>query len=100
MLAVLIAEDEGASTAARLAEVLQASPAAISGAVRYLSQVRLRRAARRAGGPARHLGAAQRRLVRSASTAARARSARWARALAREGVDGGGPGLAGGPQDG
>ena len=41
VLARLIADDEGASTAARLAEELQASPAAISGAVRYLSQVRL-----------------------------------------------------------
>ena len=41
VLARLIADDEGASTAARLAEELRASPAAISGAVRYLSQVRL-----------------------------------------------------------
>ena len=39
--AVLLTEDEGGTTAAHLAETLQASPAAVSGAVRYLSQVRL-----------------------------------------------------------
>jgi DNA-binding transcriptional regulator GbsR (MarR family) len=49
VLAVLIADDEGASTAAHLAEVLRASPAAISGAVRYLSQVRLVARHRRPG---------------------------------------------------
>jgi DNA-binding transcriptional regulator GbsR (MarR family) len=38
--AVLVAED-GRQTAAELAELLQASPAAISGAVRYLTQLRL-----------------------------------------------------------
>ena len=41
VFAVLLAEDSGASTAAHLGEVLQASPAAISGAVRYLLQTRL-----------------------------------------------------------
>lgn len=39
--ATLIAADAGRLTAAELAERLQASPAAISGAVRYLTQVRL-----------------------------------------------------------
>jgi DNA-binding transcriptional regulator GbsR (MarR family) len=38
--AILIAED-GRSTAAELAKLLQVSPAAISGAVRYLLQLRL-----------------------------------------------------------
>jgi DNA-binding transcriptional ArsR family regulator len=37
----LLAEDSGSLTAAQLAERLQASPAAISGAVRYLTQVSL-----------------------------------------------------------
>jgi DNA-binding transcriptional regulator GbsR (MarR family) len=37
---ILVAED-GRQTAAELAELLQASPAAISGAVRYLTQLRL-----------------------------------------------------------
>jgi predicted transcriptional regulator len=37
----LLATDSGRRTAAELAEQLQASPAAISGAVRYLSQVEL-----------------------------------------------------------
>jgi DNA-binding transcriptional regulator GbsR (MarR family) len=41
VFARLLAEDEGACTAAELAESLQASPAAISGATRYLTQVRL-----------------------------------------------------------
>lgn len=41
VFAVLLSEDDGASTSAHLAEVLQASPAAISGAVRYLLQTRL-----------------------------------------------------------
>jgi DNA-binding transcriptional regulator GbsR (MarR family) len=37
----LLAADDGKRTAAELGEVLQVSPAAISGAVRYLQQVRL-----------------------------------------------------------
>jgi predicted transcriptional regulator len=39
VLAALLATDEGRLTAAELAEQLQISPAAVSGAVRYLSQV-------------------------------------------------------------
>jgi predicted transcriptional regulator len=39
VFARLLAEDSGALTAAELAERLQVSPAAISGAVRYLTQV-------------------------------------------------------------
>jgi DNA-binding transcriptional regulator GbsR (MarR family) len=41
VFARLLADDRGACTAAELAESLQASPAAISGATRYLIQVRL-----------------------------------------------------------
>jgi DNA-binding transcriptional regulator GbsR (MarR family) len=37
----LLSEDEGRLTAAELADVLQVSPAAISGAVRYLTQVNM-----------------------------------------------------------
>jgi DNA-binding transcriptional regulator GbsR (MarR family) len=44
----LLATDSGRLTAAELAELLQVSPAAISGAVRYLAQVNL---ARREGEP-------------------------------------------------
>src|SRR5690349_18190 len=39
--AAVLATDSGRLTAAELAEALQASPAAISGAVRYLTQVEL-----------------------------------------------------------
>lgn len=49
VFAVLLTEDDAASTAAELASALQASPAAISGAVRYLTQVRLVRKERRPG---------------------------------------------------
>lgn len=41
VFALLLSRDDGVATAAELAEALQASPAAISGAVRYLIQVRL-----------------------------------------------------------
>ncbi|HMJ74654.1 MAG TPA: helix-turn-helix domain-containing protein [Iamia sp.] len=41
VLAALVTTDEGALTAADLAEGLDVSPAAISGAVRYLAQVNL-----------------------------------------------------------
>ena len=41
VFAALLADDDGRLTAAELAELLQASPAAISGAVRYLTQLRL-----------------------------------------------------------
>jgi len=39
--AALLADDDGRLTAAELAEQLQVSPAAISGAVRYLTQLRM-----------------------------------------------------------
>jgi DNA-binding transcriptional regulator GbsR (MarR family) len=39
VFAALLADDEGRLTAAELAELLRVSPAAISGAVRYLSQI-------------------------------------------------------------
>lgn len=41
VFAALVSTDSGRLTAAELAEVLQVSPAAISGAVRYLTQVDL-----------------------------------------------------------
>lgn len=41
VFALLLSRDEGAATAAELSLALQASPAAISGAVRYLIQVRM-----------------------------------------------------------
>jgi predicted transcriptional regulator len=41
VFAYLLSQDSGAATAADLSERLQASPAAISGAVRYLIQLRL-----------------------------------------------------------
>ncbi len=47
--AVLLASDAGQMTAAELAEALQASPAAVSGAVRYLVQTSLVERAREAG---------------------------------------------------
>lgn len=49
VFAKLLTEDEGSSTAARLAEALKASPAAISGAIAYLTQVRLVAKERRPG---------------------------------------------------
>jgi DNA-binding transcriptional regulator GbsR (MarR family) len=47
--AVLLATDAGQMTAAELAEALQASPAAVSGAVRYLVQTHLVERAREPG---------------------------------------------------
>jgi DNA-binding transcriptional regulator GbsR (MarR family) len=41
VLAAILSADQGRCTAAELAEMLQVSPAAISGAVRYLLQVQL-----------------------------------------------------------
>jgi predicted transcriptional regulator len=41
VFACLLASDDGALTSAQLAERLRISPAAVSGAVRYLAQVRL-----------------------------------------------------------
>jgi predicted transcriptional regulator len=41
VFAVLMADDDGRMTSAELAEALAVSPAAVSGAVRYLSQVRM-----------------------------------------------------------
>lgn len=49
VFAALLATDEGKRTAAELAEMLHVSPAAISGAVRYLDQVRLIEKARDPG---------------------------------------------------
>ena len=39
VFAALLASDDGALTSAELGEQLQVSPAAVSGAVRYLAQV-------------------------------------------------------------
>ena len=41
VFACLLADDDGAMTAAELGEVLEVSPASVSGAVRYLQQVRM-----------------------------------------------------------
>jgi len=41
VFAALLADDDGRLTALELAELLQVSPAAISGAVRYLTQLRM-----------------------------------------------------------
>jgi DNA-binding transcriptional regulator GbsR (MarR family) len=41
VFALLLSREDGSATSAELAEALQASPAAISGAVRYLIQVHL-----------------------------------------------------------
>ena len=49
---VLLASDAGQMTAAELAEALQASPAAVSGAVRYLTQTQPGRARARGRLPA------------------------------------------------
>jgi hypothetical protein len=49
VFALLIATDSGKRTAAQLAEQLNVSPAAISGAVRYLDQVAMVRRARDPG---------------------------------------------------
>jgi DNA-binding transcriptional regulator GbsR (MarR family) len=49
VLVAIIGSDSGRMTSAELAETLQVSPAAISGAVRYLSQVRMIRVEREPG---------------------------------------------------
>ena len=63
VFALLLSRDDGSATSAELAAALQASPAAISGAVRYLIQLHL---ITKAHGPgaARRLPAAVRSLVR------------------------------------
>ena len=49
VFAALLADDDGRRTAAELADLLQVSPAAISGAVRYLTQLRMVARAREPG---------------------------------------------------
>lgn len=49
VMAAVLSSDEGRATAAELADLLRASPAAISGAVRYLEQVELMRRSREPG---------------------------------------------------
>jgi predicted transcriptional regulator len=49
VFAMLLSRDDGSATSAELATALQASPAAISGAVRYLIQLHLITRAHRAG---------------------------------------------------
>jgi DNA-binding transcriptional regulator GbsR (MarR family) len=49
VFAAILAADDGRCTAAQLADLLQVSPAAISGAVRYLVQLRLVRREREPG---------------------------------------------------
>lgn len=49
VFAALLASDSGALTARELADVLQVSPAAVSGAVRYLEQAQMARRGRRLG---------------------------------------------------
>ena len=49
VFALLLSRDDGSATSAELAAALQASPAAISGAVRYLIQVHLITRANRPG---------------------------------------------------
>ncbi|GAB3958841.1 MarR family transcriptional regulator [Actinoallomurus acanthiterrae] len=49
VFAALVGSDTGRLTAAELSEMLQASPAAISGAVRYLTQVHMVRREREPG---------------------------------------------------
>ena len=49
VFALLLSRDDGSATSAELAAALQASPAAISGAVRYLIQVHLITRAHRPG---------------------------------------------------
>ena len=49
VFAVLMADEDGTMTAAELADALAVSPAAVSGAVRYLQQVRMIRRERERG---------------------------------------------------
>ena len=80
------ATDSGRLTAAELAELLQISPAAVSGAVRYLTQVEPDQPRARARLTARRLPPARRPLVRGdrpARAAAAALGARGARGRRR-----------------
>jgi DNA-binding transcriptional regulator GbsR (MarR family) len=49
VFAALLSADDGALTARQLADVLRVSPAAVSGAMRYLEQARMARRIRRPG---------------------------------------------------
>jgi DNA-binding MarR family transcriptional regulator len=78
----LLATNSGRLTAAELAELLQVSPAAISGAVRYLAQVNL---ARREGEPGSRRDVWYEALVRRDQLLAR-----WGESV-REGIEAVGP---------
>ena len=84
VFAAILADDDGRLTARELAERLSVSPAAVSGAVRYLAQAGMVERGREPGGRAGPLPAPRRPLVRDATpTAARccaAGSRRWRRA--------------------
>ena len=83
----LLATDSGRLTAAELAELLQVSPAAVSGAVRYLAQVSLVDPRARARLAARRLPRSQDDLWYEAIVRREQLLTRWQRALG-EGVDG------------
>ena len=83
--AALLATDTGRMTAAELAEALQASPAAVSGAVRYLTQTEPDRARARARLAQGRLPPRRRPLVRGDLPARAAARPLAARAL--DGVD-------------
>ena len=63
--AAILAEDAGRLTARDLAERLSVSPAAVSGAVRYLTQAGMVSRGREPGARLRRLPAPRRRLVRA-----------------------------------
>jgi DNA-binding transcriptional regulator GbsR (MarR family) len=85
----LLADDAGRLTAAELTERLQASPAAISGAVRYLTQVGLVTRERRPGSRRDHYRV-ENDLWYEATLRREPFLDRWERSL-REGVDALGP---------
>ena len=89
VFAVLLATDSGRMTAAELAELLQVSPAAVSGAVRYLSQVSLI-SREREPGTRRDVYRVQYDLWYEAIIRREALLERWQHALA-EGVEAVGP---------
>jgi DNA-binding transcriptional regulator GbsR (MarR family) len=86
VFACVLAEDRGRLTAGEIAERLQVSPAAVSGAVRYLVQARMVERGREAGSRSDHYGLSDRDPWYTAMMNRSELLGRWER-MAAEGAD-------------
>jgi DNA-binding transcriptional regulator GbsR (MarR family) len=86
VFACVLAEDRGRLTAGEIAERLEVSPAAVSGAVRYLVQARMLQRGREPGARSDHYGLSEEDPWYTAIADRTALLARWER-TASEGAD-------------